>query len=81
MKHMSKDVFSDWDSPHTFCQYQLDDEEYGFVCTEKIFDDDTNDPEKHKCLFKEDNATECKMFVYHKNEKNPEAKRYQGHKI
>ena len=75
---MSKDVYGDWDSPHTFCQYQLDDEEDGFLCSEKLFDDDTNDPEKCKCLFKEDDAKECKNFVYHKNEKNPNAKRDKG---
>jgi hypothetical protein len=80
MKYQSKDIYGDWDSPHTFCQYQLDDREDGFLCTEKIFDDDTNDPEKHKCPFKEDVATECKMYVYHKNDKNPGAKRDSGRK-
>jgi len=92
MKHMSKDIYSDWDSPHTFCQYQIDDAKDGLLCTDKllgdavfedaVFEDIDNDndedkykPSECKCPFSEDTATECEMFVYHKNNKNPDAKR------
>lgn len=81
MKIRDKNVYCEWDSPHTFCEHQLDDEEYGLQCSKKLFDDDTNDPEKCKCLFIKKTAKKCMSFVYHKHDKNPDAKRYTGHKI
>jgi hypothetical protein len=71
MIFISKDVYSNWDSPHTFCQYQLDDEDDGLVCVEKILDEE----KECKCPFKESDAKSCEKFVYHKHDKNPGAKR------
>jgi len=82
MKFIDKNVYGDWDSPHTFCQYQLDDEEDGFLCSDLVFEDDTNDPDKCKCPYVDKKAAKkCKLFKYHKHNKNPNAKRYAGSKI
>jgi len=81
MKFRDKNIYGDWDSPHTFCRYQTDDEKYGFLCTEKVFEDDTNNPEKCKCPYVLKNANGCKQFEYYKHDKNPGAKRYKGNKI
>ena len=79
MKYQSKDLYGAWDSPHTFCRHQLDDEEDGLVCTSRIFDgiEDYKEDLDSKCPFTEQTASKCKLFKFHKHDKNLNAKRYK----
>jgi len=82
MKFIDKNTYGYWDSPHTFCSHQLDDETYGLLCAEKVFDElfdeDTEDSSKFKCPFTLSNANNCNQFKYHQNDKNPDAKRFKS---
>ena len=89
MKYISKDQYGPWDSPHTFCRYQVEDKDYCFSCTEKILDfveatmSDQEAEKSSKCCFKESDIKNgkikgCKNFEFHKNDKNPKAKRMRN---
>jgi len=88
MKIQSKDIYGPNDSPHTFCKYQIDVKDKGFQCGEKIWElinllddnaheDESKDEEFVNCPFTEQTASKCKMYEYHKHNKNKDAKRWE----